>query len=260
MMTEFETAFEKLFGQTLTDEARQRLYRFKNALRLGDNDALWLLLMALEYPVTFYEKLPAQMQQASTDILKDFRATADTISRASAEAAKADLADAVTTTAHKVADSVAVKKKLQWTVGAIAALVVFGCVTLFLGYHAGVGAAFKDVTDVQSATRWESTGGMLYRRLIWLVPYALGDDGSDLAVVRASDAKWLNSPEGRQAREWGEWVSALVNAGMLSDRRPDMSSCEPRTVKGHRWQVILSENARSRFCSVWQGHVLIHMK
>ena len=260
MNGKLETAFETLTGQTLSDAAVQRLYRIKNALRLGDDDALWLLLMALDYPVTFYEKLPAQMKQASTDTLAEFRATADGIAKASAETAKADLANAVTTAAHKVADSVAVKKKLQWMVGAIVAVVGLACVMLFLGYHAGVGAAFKDITDVQSATRWESTGGMLYRRLIWTVPYALGDDGSDLAVVRASDAKWLNSHEGRQAREWGEWLSALVDAGLLSERMPDRSSCQPRTVMGHQWRMLLSEDARTGFCSVWQGHVLVQMK
>ena len=259
-MGELETAFEKLIGRQPTDADVQRLYRAKDALGLGNNDALWLLLIALDYHQSLYEQIPAQMKQASMEVLNEFRATADAIAKASAEAAKADLAKAVSTAAHKVADHVAAKKKLQWGVGVIAALVVFGCVTLFLGYHAGVGAAFKDVTDVQSAARWESSGEMLSRRLIWTVPYALGDDGSDLAVVRASDAKWLNSHEGRQAREWGEWLSALVDAGLLSERMPDRSSCQPGTVMGHEWQELWSEDGKARYCSVWQGHVLIQMK
>ena len=259
-MAALETAFEKLTGRQPTDADVQRLYRIKNALRLGDNDALWLVLLALDYHVTLYEKFPDEIAKASTDVLSKFRATADATAEASAQAAKADLAKSVATVAHKVADDVVVKKKLQWAVGAIVALVVLVCVTLVLGYRAGVGAAFKDVTDVQSATRWESTGGMLYRRLIWTVPYALGDDGSDLAVVRASDAKWLNSHEGRQAREWGEWLSALVDAGLLSERMPDRSSCQPGTVMGHEWRVLLTEDAKTSFCSVWQGHVLIQMK
>ena len=259
-MSELQSSFEKLTGQTLTDADVQRLYRIKNALRLGDNDALWLLLMALDYPITFYEKLPAQMKRASMDVLNEFRATAGAIAKASAQAAKADLAKAVATAVPKVARDVVVKNKLQWAVGAIVALIVFACVTLYLGYRAGVGTAYKHVADMQSSATWADSPKGLSRRLIWTVPYGLGDDGADLAVVRAPDAEWLNSHEGRQAREWGEWLSALVDAGLLSERMPDRSSCQPGTVMGHKWQVLLTEDGRTSFCSVWQGHVLIQMK
>ena len=262
-MSELESAFEKVTGQQPTDADVQHLYRIKNALRLGNNDSLWLMLMAFQYHTSLYEKFPDEIAKASTHILTEFRTTADATARASAQTAQADLANAVATVAHKVADDVVVKKKLQWAVGAIVALVVFACVTLFLGYRAGVGAAFKDVTDVQSAATWEASGKGLARSLIWTVPYGLGDDGSDLAVVRASDAAWLNSADGHQAQalsqagtlHWGEWLSAVVDSGLLSERKPDRNSCQDRTVMGFKWSLFDSLDGGS-YCNVWQGRVL----
>ena len=303
-MEELKTSFEKLTGRQPTDADVQRLYQIKNALRLGNNDAVWLILMALQYHTSLYEKFPDEIAKASTHILTEFRTTADATARASAQTAKADLANAVATVAHKVADDVVVKKKLQWAVGAIVALVVFACVTLVLGYRAGVGAAFKDVTDVQSAATWAASGKGITRRLIWTVPYGLGDDGSDLAVVRASDAAWLNSyqgqigrtlseraplgtrddgsdlavvlasdaawlnsADGQQARalsesgtlRWGEWLSAVVDSGLLSEDEPDLSSCQRITVMGYKWQLVRTEDGTVWYCSVWQGRVLFQI-
>ena len=303
-MSNLDSSFATLLGRQPSDAERQNLYRVRDALGLRDNDALWLILMALQYHQGQYEKIPEAIKQAAIDILRDFKATAEATAKAAAETATADLANAVATVAHKVADDVVVKKKLQWAVGAIVALVVFACVTLVLGYRAGVGAAFKDVTDVQSAATWADSGKGIARRLIWTVPYALGDDGSDLAVVRASDAAWLNSyqgqigrtlseraplgtrndgsdltvvrasdaawlnsADGQQARalsesgtlRWGEWLSAVVDSGLLSEDEPDPSSCQRIIVMGDKWALVRTEDGTVQYCSVWRGRVLFRL-
>ena len=303
-MAALETAFEKLTGRQPTDADVQRLYRIKNALRLGDNDALWLVLLALDYHVTLYEKFPDEIAKASTDVLSKFRATADATAEASAQAAKADLAKSVATVAHKVARDVVVKRKLQWATIAIVALVVFGWVMHEAGHRAGVGTAYKQVADMQSSATWAASPQGLARRLIWTVPYGLGDDGSDLAVVRAADAAWLNSHDGKIARtlsekippglgddgsdlavvrasdaawlnsadghqaqalsqagtlHWGEWLSAVVDSGLLSEHPPDRNSCQERTVMGFKWSLIDTVDGVT-YCNVWKGRVFFLMQ
>jgi hypothetical protein len=48
-MNELEDSFAKLLGRQPTDADRQRLYRVRDALGLKNNDALWLVLMALQH-------------------------------------------------------------------------------------------------------------------------------------------------------------------------------------------------------------------
>ena len=239
-MSELQSSFEKLTGHTLTDADVQRLYRIKNALRLGDNDALWLLLMALDYPVTFYEKLPAQMKQASMDILNEFRATADTIAKTSAEAAKADLARAVATAAQQVASNVAGVKRTRWVATAAIAIglgvaVVAGGwlyayvkgrsdmeITLraqqpaltWLGSSAGQRA--RELSD-QGIIEWvDSFDGIMARQYSRerLIAWLGSDAGKRVRELSAEGViDWIDSPRGRLAREFSangsiQWLAS----------------------------------------------------
>ena len=239
-MSELQSSFEKLTGQTLTDADVQRLYRIKNALRLGDNDALWLLLMALDYPVTFYEKLPAQMKQASMEVLNEFRATADAIAKASAEAAKADLAKAVATTAQQVASDVVGVKRSRWVataaiaIGLGVAMVAGGWlyayvkgrsdmeITLraqqpaltWLGSSAGQRA--RELSD-QGIIEWvDSLDGFMARQYSreGLIAWLVSDAGKRARELSAEGVvEWIDSPRGRLAREFSangsiQWLAS----------------------------------------------------
>ena len=172
-MSELETSFEKLLGRQPTDAERQELYKVRDALGLKNNDALWLVLMALQHYQEQYEKFPKTIEQAAKDILADFKATADAMMKASAESAKADLATAVASAAQKVAADVATKGMLQWAAGCIAA--AFLCFGAFgwsmhiigkdSGYQAGYGAGYAEAKDEKAAASWANTpeGKLAYK-------------------------------------------------------------------------------------------------
>ena len=240
MNGKLETAFEKLTGQPPTDADVRRLYRIKNALRLGDDDAMWLVLMALDYPVTFYEKLPAQMKKASIDVLNDFRATADAIAKTSAEAAKADLAKAVATTAQQVASDVAGIKRSRWV--ATAAIAIGLGVAVVAGgwlYAYAKGRSDMEITlrAQQPALTWlgsstgqrarvlsdqgiiewvDSLAGVMARQYSreGLIAWLASDAGKRARALSAEGVvEWIDSPRGRLAREFSangsiQWLAS----------------------------------------------------
>jgi len=70
-MLDVEASFEKLLGRQPSEKEIQSLYRVKNALNIRDNDALWLVLMALESYDTLYRKYPAMISSQVTQIIED---------------------------------------------------------------------------------------------------------------------------------------------------------------------------------------------
>ena len=172
-MSDLDDSFAKLLGRQPSDAERQSLYRVRDALGLKNNDALWLVLMALQHYQGQYEKFPQAIAQAAKDTLVNFKVTADATVKASAEAAKADLAQAVAAAAQEVAHNTSAKQMWQWAAGCIA--VAFLCVGLFgwymhssgkdSGYQAGYGAGYTEAKDEKAAAAWANTpeGRLAYR-------------------------------------------------------------------------------------------------
>lgn len=172
-MSDLDHSFEKLLGRQPSDADRQQLYKVRDALGLKNNDALWLVLMALQHYQGQYEKFPQAIAQAAKDTLVSFKVTADATVKASAEAAKADLAQAVAAAAHEVAHNTSAKQMWQWAGGSIA--VAFLCVGLFgwymhssghdSGYNSGYGVGYSEAKNEKAAAAWANTpeGKLAYR-------------------------------------------------------------------------------------------------
>lgn len=168
-MSELDDSFSKLLGRQPSDAERQQLYKVRDALGLKNNDALWLVLMALQYYQGQYEKFPQVIAQAAKDTLVNFKVTAD----ATVKAAKADLAKAVASAAHEVAHNTSAKQMWQWAAGCIA--VAFLCVGVFGwcmhssghdgGYNSGYGVGYSEARDEKAAAAWANTpeGKLAYR-------------------------------------------------------------------------------------------------
>jgi len=156
-MSDLDDSFAKLLARQPTDAERQRLYQVRDALGLKNNDALWLVLMAMEHYQGQYEQFPAKIAQAAKETLAGFKATAEATAKAAAEAAKADLAAAVATAAHRVVDQVAGTRKLRWGVGlSLAIAVMLACALGFGIYMESVGRASGLVEGYAAASRDEA--------------------------------------------------------------------------------------------------------
>ena len=120
------SAFEKLLGRTATETEREQLRKIRDALDLRDNDALWSVLFALQYYDSLYRQFPKAIAAEAAKILAETRAASEAVMRANVASAQADLARAVALTAQGVAQSVARRWQLQWTIiGAAVGAIIF---------------------------------------------------------------------------------------------------------------------------------------
>jgi hypothetical protein len=190
-MSELDDSFAKLLGRQPSDAERQQLYTVRDALGLKNNDALWLVLMALQHYQNQYERFPNAIALAARETLASFKETADTMILASAEATKADLAKAVVKTAQDVANYTAKKQMWQWAAGCLAvAFLAFGLFGWYLhsiayeaGYNSGYGVGYVEAKDEKAAAAWANTpeGKTAYR---------LAQMGSISALAHCNQPGW----------------------------------------------------------------------
>ncbi len=132
------SSFERLLGRAATESERDQLRRIQAALGLRENDALWLVIFALQYYEGLYRQFPKAIAAEAQRVLLDTRATAEATIRAGAESAKADLAKAIATTARDVARDVARRQMIHWLVtGMLLGAGLLGA-GIYIGAHARI--------------------------------------------------------------------------------------------------------------------------
>ncbi len=62
---------EKLLGRELGNAEKTRLQRIQDILKIGPNDALWSIIVALEYQRTYYEELPEKIREVSMEAITE---------------------------------------------------------------------------------------------------------------------------------------------------------------------------------------------
>jgi hypothetical protein len=132
------SSFERLLGRAATERERDQLRRVQAELGLRENDALWLVIFALQYYEGLYRQFPKAIAAEAQRVLSETRVTAEASIRAGAESAKADLAKAIATTARDVARDVAKRQMVQWLVVGM----LVGAGLLGAGVYIGARASF----------------------------------------------------------------------------------------------------------------------
>jgi len=66
-----EELLARLRKRALTMEEKQRIHTVKTALKIADDDALWVVIIALQYHLSMYEEIPQKIQGAREALLKD---------------------------------------------------------------------------------------------------------------------------------------------------------------------------------------------
>ena len=124
-----DTSFGRLFGRAATATEKERLHHLQKSLGFRDDDAIWSILMALQYYDSLYSQYPKAIGAEASRIFGDVKAAAEASLKASIATARADLAKAV----GSVARDVARRESIRWGVAGMALGV------LLLATGAGVG-------------------------------------------------------------------------------------------------------------------------
>jgi hypothetical protein len=172
-MSELDHSFAKLLGKQPSDAERQNLYRVREALDLKNNDAMWLIVMALQHYKSLYENIPNDIEQVASRSIENVKMTADAVMRQSAEETKLLLAKEVAKLARDVAHNTSRKQMWRWAFGCLVGVaVVLGVVFWFAhdtgknaGYAQGLGEGYAKAQDEKAAATWANTpeGKMAYR-------------------------------------------------------------------------------------------------
>jgi hypothetical protein len=189
---ELDDSFALLLGRQPSDKERQNLYRVRDALKLKSNDAVWLLLMALEHYDTLYARYPALMVAAAKEITKDVRETALAQARAAAAETTKALAHAVAAAATASAKKAAGAQMLKWAMGCF--LAAMGCIATIgwwahgkgqrEGYAVGFEAARDKYENAAAMASWANTPeGQL--------AYGLAKAGSLREIATCSGHGWV---------------------------------------------------------------------
>lgn len=160
-MDDITTAFEKLLGRAATDQEKQELWRVKDALELGNNDALWLILIALHHYETIYRSIPGAIaKQAAAVLDKQKESLAQVAATAEAEA-RQSLASAVADAAAKVADHRAKAGVWRWTGMGAVCLAFLAAGSGYAGYRAGLAKGwaqgYENAREEKAASAWANT-------------------------------------------------------------------------------------------------------
>lgn len=138
-MLDVERTFERLIGRQPSDKEIQSLYRVKGALEIEDNDALWLVLMALESYDTLYRRYPAIIDAQLKKSMEDQRVAIAAIADAETKKALGTLAQAVCKTSESVALRLTQASWMLWSGLIMLAMVMFGSFCTVMGFILGSG-------------------------------------------------------------------------------------------------------------------------
>jgi hypothetical protein len=128
-----EEAFEKLLGRRADDQQKARLYEVRDALGLANNDALWLVLVALEHYDELYRHQPARIAEEAQKVLGEVRAAFAAAAEAEAARSQRSLAEAVAAASVDIATRRTDATRAQAYAAAAAGLVLHGAICFTAG-------------------------------------------------------------------------------------------------------------------------------
>ena len=170
-MDDIESSFKALLGRQPSDKEVERLYRVKNALNIRDNDAMWMILMALESYDTLYSKYPALIAGQVDVVIEKQRELIAEIVDAESKKALSTLSSAVAQTSQLVATKVADTARWQAWGWVCVGLIAFGALCLTAGFILGSGNMPFWASTHQSSNPLEIVISILMKAPVgWLVP------------------------------------------------------------------------------------------
>jgi hypothetical protein len=133
MREDLRSTFDQLLGRQATEREVQNLYRVKAALGIRDNDALWLVLMALESYASLYSTYPGRISDEVGKIVEEQKAVLRQTAELESARARGALAEVVSKTSIALASTVAEASWYQSWGWLLVGLMGFGGICMLAG-------------------------------------------------------------------------------------------------------------------------------
>lgn len=142
-MADLDSSFEQMLGRKATREEIDSLHRVKRTLGLADNDALWVVLIALEYYDALYRQYPSQIASQMAKTLQRQQAAVAAMVDTESRRAVTDLVRNMKSSmpAGSIHPDLA---RARWALASawtVFALIVFAAWCVSVGYLLGSGKA-----------------------------------------------------------------------------------------------------------------------
>lgn len=162
-------AFEAAWQRKATLEEMERLQRVQSVLGVKDNDAILILMIALEHYQGLYSVMPARIEDAARTAVAEAKETAERLANTAAQLAHQDLVERIGNAVNQVATNAA--RKQQWKalgmgIGIAAiTLLITGWFAFQQGKETGLGEAYQIARFQAAAASWANTpeGQLAYR-------------------------------------------------------------------------------------------------
>jgi len=185
-MIDVESVFAQLLGRQPSEKEIQNLYRVKKTLGIRENDALWLVLMALESYDTLYRKYPSLIAAQVEKLVEAQKEVFASIANAETKKALGSLAAAVAHTSETIARTTMDAARWQAWGWSLVGLVIFGCLCLLMGIVIGSG-----------------------RLPFWLAPKTTDPFLTLVGALARAPAGWIVAIGGAGAAAMSAWTARL---------------------------------------------------
>lgn len=208
MDEQLQGSYKAIFGKSPSAGDMHAFHRVRDALKIKNDDALWSVLFALQYYLTLYERIPADIETRTRTIQEQLSETSRHIAEASMARAHEKLAEAVANASEKVAEEVAGKQRataqrslVQWIAGCAVILFTLAGALAFFAYKHGRDSGYAEgiARGTASSKQHEAEEGYKRGRA----------EGYREAASEKAAAAWANTAEGKLA-------AGLAKSGALA--------------------------------------------
>jgi hypothetical protein len=178
-MKDLNSAFQTLTGKAATDEQLQALYRVKETIGIRDHDALWEVMIALQYHLHLYKEVPKNIQNRSNEITQRLEDTSTKVCNDFEQACLAAARENLTLIQKRtkefeaqsqknitagardavlgVARDVSTKEKSKWITIAATTCGIASLALVGLGFWLGNMKGYEDAVNAKVKYHWSGT-------------------------------------------------------------------------------------------------------
>jgi hypothetical protein len=178
-MKNVTSAFEALTGKMPNDQQLQALYKLKQSLGIRDHDALWEVMIALQYHLHLFKETPDAIRKMTDELVENLRGASTEVNENFTDACltemnkaisiihartqefeattKKNITEGIRRDAIDIVKDVSEKEKSRWMTIAFVTCGVAALVFSGVGFWLGSMKGYNDAIDINTKYHWSNS-------------------------------------------------------------------------------------------------------